>query len=569
MSSPTCPGQAPAGRIIRELRLENGDLDSSGTASDLAGLAAKRLSVANRFTSVRTLLLNHVCLAVRQTAAAASSSRMDVAVYQGDRVVNGSLRPGRLMSQAEDVPIRAGKGLNQAAFQLVSIPQVSVSGTVWIVVRFDEPRQAAMGVNPRPVMPAPGISGSAHAGIADGASEQWFSFDQVPGGTAGNFFGNRPVIRGLQVQSSPCGPAAVSVIGPTDIRTTELGDISSFEVTLATEPQFEVHLLAVSTDDGEGDITPRELLFTTANWHVAQQIRVQGQDDLSRDGDQPYQIELTSQSADACYDNISILPVDLENLDDDSASHFTLPHLPVGGGIRSVMLLSHVQGGAWEGEIRLRTGSAQSWVGPNVTDGAGNAIAAPGGDFAVVLSRGQLLKFVIEGDPALAETGYLEVQGLNGGNVNQPILNGSLLPPNAKLSPYYSKGTGASPEDIVGLPGGKLGRRFIFPAQFGAVGDTHFALAPFLVEDGFSITLTLRDQDGLLLETSTQDFFGQQSIAVSSSFPTVTPPLLGSVEITSEQAVFLAAWLSAADGQSNAISVAAGKSRLDPIILPR
>ncbi|MFA5648371.1 MAG: Ig-like domain-containing protein [Bacteroidales bacterium] len=102
------------------------------------------------------------------------------------------------------------------------------------------------------------------------------------------------------------------------LQTSEWGQNITFTVRLNTQPVSSVVINLESSNIGEGTLTESELTFTSANWNTPQSVTVKGVDDLIKDGDKDYQVNLTIEKASSSteYKNITISPVYLVNLDD-------------------------------------------------------------------------------------------------------------------------------------------------------------------------------------------------------------------------------------------------------------
>ncbi len=100
--------------------------------------------------------------------------------------------------------------------------------------------------------------------------------------------------------------------------TSELGDEAAFEVSLMTEPDADVILDLLSSDETEGLLDATQLVFTIDNWYTPQVLTVMGQDDFVADGDMDYQINTQVSSADVNYADMLVEDITLSNTDDDS-----------------------------------------------------------------------------------------------------------------------------------------------------------------------------------------------------------------------------------------------------------
>ncbi|MDH5727708.1 MAG: OmpA family protein [Gammaproteobacteria bacterium] len=103
--------------------------------------------------------------------------------------------------------------------------------------------------------------------------------------------------------------------------TSEAGTTATFTVVLNSEPINDVSIPIVSTDTGEGTVTPATLTFTAANWDTPQTVTVTGIDDVTSDGDITYTITVGDPtSVDALYDALldaDTSDVSATNVDND------------------------------------------------------------------------------------------------------------------------------------------------------------------------------------------------------------------------------------------------------------
>ena len=63
---------------------------------------------------------------------------------------------------------------------------------------------------------------------------------------------------------------------PTPLATTEAGGTATFTVVLNTQPTANVTIALSSSNPAEGTVVPASLVFTSANWNVAQTVTVTG-----------------------------------------------------------------------------------------------------------------------------------------------------------------------------------------------------------------------------------------------------------------------------------------------------
>ena len=124
---------------------------------------------------------------------------------------------------------------------------------------------------------------------------------------------------------APPNPA-ITVAAPAVLRTTEGGGSESFTVVLAAAPAGDVSIGIVSSDPNEGAAAPATLLFTPADWDVAQTVTVSGIDDCLADGNVSYTIVIgVAVSADPAYDGMDAADVAAVNEDDDAAGIAVTP----------------------------------------------------------------------------------------------------------------------------------------------------------------------------------------------------------------------------------------------------
>ena len=143
----------------------------------------------------------------------------------------------------------------------------------------------------------------------------------------------------------------VSIASGTTLMTTEGGGTATFTVRLLSAPEGDVTVPLVSSDPGEGTVSPSSLVFTATNATTAQTVVVTGVDDEVDDGDEPYRIETRDPSSpdDDAYDGLGagdVADVLVVNADDDATPAVTLSLNPTSiaesGGVATVTaVLSH------------------------------------------------------------------------------------------------------------------------------------------------------------------------------------------------------------------------------------
>ncbi|MBI3155174.1 MAG: cadherin-like domain-containing protein, partial [Burkholderiales bacterium] len=100
------------------------------------------------------------------------------------------------------------------------------------------------------------------------------------------------------------------------LTTTEGGGVASFSVVLEAAPSADVEIPVSVADASEGTIAVGSLIFTTANWNIAQTVTVTGVQDYVNDGDQRYQIVVgPATSADPNFDGLDVADLVVTNLE--------------------------------------------------------------------------------------------------------------------------------------------------------------------------------------------------------------------------------------------------------------
>lgn len=103
-----------------------------------------------------------------------------------------------------------------------------------------------------------------------------------------------------------------------ELVTSEDGSkVANIDISLSLAPQADVVITMVSSKPGEGRPEPATMTFTAENYAVAQNLKIVGVDDDVLDGDQSYEVVITSASTDERYDKNEVATIKLVNLDDE------------------------------------------------------------------------------------------------------------------------------------------------------------------------------------------------------------------------------------------------------------
>ncbi len=99
--------------------------------------------------------------------------------------------------------------------------------------------------------------------------------------------------------------------------TTEEGGTATVTIRLKKQPTSSVTVESSVTDTTEASVDSSSLTFTTTNWNSRQTLTVTGSNDSIIDGNQLFELALTSSSTDTNYNNLTHA-VDIINIDDET-----------------------------------------------------------------------------------------------------------------------------------------------------------------------------------------------------------------------------------------------------------
>lgn len=115
----------------------------------------------------------------------------------------------------------------------------------------------------------------------------------------------------------PETPEVVVNLTGDNTTVSESGDSDKFSIKLSSPPTADVTISIISQDETEGTASHSNLLFTTDNWSVAQEVTVQGVDDSLVDGDINFNLTITPASDDFHYNDLPAVTVEVVTIDDD------------------------------------------------------------------------------------------------------------------------------------------------------------------------------------------------------------------------------------------------------------
>ena len=129
-----------------------------------------------------------------------------------------------------------------------------------------------------------------------------------------------PIVVGIADQHEWLGLLApgITVNAAPGLQTTEGGGTASFTVVLDEAPSANVTIALSSSDTTEGKAGANSLVFTTANWNVAQTVTVTGVDDSQPDGNVGYSVVTgAATSTDGGYNGLNAADVAVTNVDNE------------------------------------------------------------------------------------------------------------------------------------------------------------------------------------------------------------------------------------------------------------
>src|SRR5205823_6258780 len=106
--------------------------------------------------------------------------------------------------------------------------------------------------------------------------------------TDGNYSGLNPA--DVSVTNTDNDTAGITVSPTSGLTTTEAGGTATFTVKLDSQPTANVTIGLSSSNTAEGTVSPVSLVFTSANWNVAQTASPTRRSSDLDDGDVAYTI---------------------------------------------------------------------------------------------------------------------------------------------------------------------------------------------------------------------------------------------------------------------------------------
>ena len=183
---------------------------------------------------------------------------------------------------------------------------------------------------------------------------------------------------------SPSVSPGITVTPTQGLTTTEAGGTATFSVVLKTAPTANVTINLSSSNPNEGMVNVSSLVFTSANWNVAQTVTVTGVDDASMDGNQAYSIILApAVSSDTGYNGLNPNDVSVVNNDNDvpMVSIASSPQTIVEGSSNNQVVAYTVSlnaPGTQTLTVQYATSNGTAIAGSDYTSTSGTLTFAPG-----------------------------------------------------------------------------------------------------------------------------------------------------------------------------------------------
>ena len=215
----------------------------------------------------------------------------------------------------------------------------------------------------------------------------------------GESVSNDPNYSGLQVESFEIVNADNDVkeilISSVEGNTSEEGMETRLFVKLSSEPTDDVVIPIASSVKSEGIPLIGNVVFTPQNWDAEQLVRILGEDDNVKDGDQPFNISFgPAVSSDSGYAELRKGPIQILNEDNDE----------IGVVISNLVKDSSEAGGIASFRIRLRSQPTAGVIVPlSLSDDKEGTLSHTQVAFTTQSWRGQQLITVQGKDDAIVD----------------------------------------------------------------------------------------------------------------------------------------------------------------------
>ncbi len=115
------------------------------------------------------------------------------------------------------------------------------------------------------------------------------------------------------------------IVSNQPLNTNETGLADSFTLRLSSQPEGDVLIDLLVSDTTEVSLDQALLIFDAVNWNNSQTVIVTGLDDLDVDGNQSFQVNVSSSSTDLNYEQLPDSIISGVNADNDLAGITVIP----------------------------------------------------------------------------------------------------------------------------------------------------------------------------------------------------------------------------------------------------
>ena len=201
---------------------------------------------------------------------------------------------------------------------LVVVLTSEPTGPVTVTITGNDPTEASLSTTTLTFTPADWFFDQVVTanGVNDNAQDGDITFDLTFTASGADYGATAPATGTITTIDDDS--AAVFVSGEP-VTVSEQGTTGQLEIVLVAQPSANVTITVSASDATEASVNPQQLIFTPANWSVAQAVTVTGVNDQAIDGDIISSISFTATSADVIYNDASIPDATVTTVDDDIA----------------------------------------------------------------------------------------------------------------------------------------------------------------------------------------------------------------------------------------------------------
>ena len=259
---------------------------------------------------------------------------------------------------------------------------------------------SATGVNATPLLTfeSDQVGAALGASVAGGGDFDHDRYDDIIAGA--NLYDAAQLDEGrAYVYRLPPSSPGVTITPTTALETSEsLASVARLTMVLDAPPSADVVVELFMGDTSEGILGAGSIFtFTAANWYVPQDIVVRGVDDDLDDGHVPYQVYALVRSDDVNYNNLSLAPISLLNLNNDYSVSVVTTDASASETAGDPATFSFTRTGDTSGDLSVVYSVGGTAVNGTDFGGLGGAVTIPAGQASVSVN-------VVPVDDALAES---------------------------------------------------------------------------------------------------------------------------------------------------------------------